>query len=246
MGSNTMTKKNNVISLPDIITNITMMKLNSKVSELEQKQRDTCEMAVRSILKALNCKDEYTHGHSTRVAYYSLCLARELDLSDELLYDIEVAALFHDIGKIGVPDDILRKPDRLNAEEFEIMKKHPELSEEILKGFEPFENIARYTRHHHERYDGRGYPDGLKGEEIPFASRVILIADTFDAMTSTRPYRKGLSYQIAFEELREFSGTQFDPKLVEPFIQAMEKEQAKQEEEFNLTVMQGQYKKDAA
>lgn len=241
-----MAKKNNLISFPGIVTNVAMMKLNSRVQELEQKQRDLCEMAVRSILKALNCKDNYTHGHSTRVAYYSVCLAKELKLSREEIYDIEIASLFHDIGKIGIPDAILTKPGRLNQTEFELMKKHPELSEEILKGFEPFNEIARYARHHHERYDGRGYPDNLKGEEIPLPSRIILIADTFDAMTSTRSYRKGLSYEIAFSELREFSGTQFDPKLVEPFINAMLREQKKEEELFKLDVMNSHFKKDAA
>ena len=126
------------------------------------------------------------------------------------------------------------------------MKTHPVKSYEILKDFTDFQKIAVYARHHHERHDGRGYPDQLKGEDIPLLSRIILIADTFDAMTSTRPYRKGLSYEIAFDELRQFSGSQFDPSLVEVFIDAMTREKAENTETFQLSIIDGEFKKDAA
>lgn len=239
-------KPDNVYSIPELLTSMTLMKLSSEVEDLKKKQKDTCEMAARSILLALDCKDHYTHGHSTRVAFYSLALGREIGLSDEELYELELSALFHDIGKIGVPDSVLLKPSRLTEEEFLQMKAHPTLSYEILKDFEPFQKIAINAKHHHERFDGRGYPDGLKGEEIPFISRIILIADTFDAMTSTRPYRKGLPYEVAFNELEEFSGTQFDPGLVKHFINAMRKEESKNEKTFTLSIMNGTFEKDAA
>ncbi|PIP95245.1 MAG: hypothetical protein COW00_13925 [Bdellovibrio sp. CG12_big_fil_rev_8_21_14_0_65_39_13] len=236
----------NVISMTEIVTNVALMNLSREVQDLKRKQKDFCEMAVRAILHALDCKDHYTFGHSMRVTYYALVLGKELELSGDELYDLELAALFHDIGKIGVPDKVLLKPARLTEEEFLEMKAHPSKSAEILEGFEPFELVAKYAKHHHERYDGRGYPDSLKGEEIPLFSRIILIADTFDAMTSTRPYRKGLAYEVAFSELKEFSGSQFDPQLVEHFCAAMAREEAKKEGTFKLTIIEGEFNKDAA
>jgi putative nucleotidyltransferase with HDIG domain len=241
-----MAKKDNVISLPHLVSGLAMMNLSKEVEDLKAVKKDILEMSVRALLKALECKDDYTFGHSMRVAFYSLQLGKEYGLSDEELYDLELAALFHDIGKIGVPDSVLLKPARLDEEEFLKMKKHPELSAEILKGFAPFEEAAKFAKHHHERYDGRGYPDGMAGEDIPLYSRIILIADTFDAMTSTRPYRKGLPYEVAFEELREFAGSQFDPNLVEFFIKAMERDQAANQPTFALGIIDGEFKKDAA
>jgi HD-GYP domain-containing protein (c-di-GMP phosphodiesterase class II) len=211
--------------------------LSSSLHRVQEENRAICEMAVRSILKALDCKDNYTYGHSLRVAQYCLVLGHHLGLSPEMLYELEVSALFHDVGKIGIPDKILSKPERLNQEEFEIMKKHPVLSYEILKGFKHFETIAINARHHHERFDGRGYPDGLKGEKIPLCSRIILISDTFDAITSSRVYRKGLDVQVAYQELMEFSGSQFDPHLVKNFIKAMIKYREKRENNSLLTMV---------
>jgi putative nucleotidyltransferase with HDIG domain len=227
-----MTKKTNVLPFPQI----------SKKSV----NREFCEMSINCMLLALKASDKYTYGHSLRVAYYSLALGKELGLSEDELYKLEVSALFHDIGKIGVPNEILNKPARLDESEFLQMKRHPEMTAEILEGFKPFEEVALFAKHHHERFDGRGYPSGLKGEDIPYYSRIILIADTFDAMTSTRPYRKGLPYQTAFEELNEFAGSQFDPDLVKSFISAMTKENNKKEETFSLDIINGQFKKDAA
>ncbi len=218
----------------------------SQLDELQKQKRAVCEMAARSILHALDLKDSYTYGHSARVAFYSIELGKQIQLNSDELYELELSALFHDIGKIGIPDGILLKPDRLNDEEFQIMRKHPEMSSEILEGFEPFKNVAKYARHHHERFDGRGYPSKLKGDEIPLFSRIILIADTFDAMTSSRTYRKGLSYEIAFRELLEFSGSQFDPYLVPEFIKAMRKEKRRNEKTFTLKILNQEFKKEAA
>ncbi|MBK24194.1 MAG: hypothetical protein CME70_09360 [Halobacteriovorax sp.] len=220
--------------------------LAAEIKELKQKQKSVCEQAVRSILQALDCKDHYTFGHSLRVTHFALKLGEEMGFDDETLYDLEMSALFHDIGKIAVPDAVLLKPARLDDEEFLQMKQHPSKSAEILEGFEPFEEVAKNAKHHHERYDGRGYPDGLKGEEIPLFSRIILIADTFDAMTSTRPYRKGLPYEVAFAELEEFAGSQFDPELVKNFVKAMTKDRAEKSDTFSLKIIEGQFKKDAA
>lgn len=225
---------------------ISIMSLATKIEELKDEKQKICEMAARTILQALDAKDHYTYGHSMRVCYFSMVVGREMGLTDHEMYELELSALFHDIGKIGTPDAVLNKPTRLNDEEFRIMKQHPVDSYNILKGFEVFEKIAVNAKHHHERYDGRGYPDALKGEEIPLYSRIILIADTFDAMTSTRVYRKGLPYETAYAELIEFSGSQFDPELVQFFISGMKKEQAKKEDQFFIPLMKQSFKKDAA
>lgn len=228
------------------MTTTTLLKMSREIESLKQQHRKTYEMAARAILYALDLKDHYTFGHSTRVAYFSLAAGKKLNLSEKNLYELELASLFHDIGKIGIPDQVLNKPERLVAEEFEVMREHPEKSYQILQQFGDFGEIAIYARHHHERYDGRGYPDQLKGEEIPLFSRIILISDTFDAMTSTRSYRKGLSYQVAFEELRQCAGTQFDPQLVEVFIEALTEIHQQSDETFELSIIQGKFKKDAA
>lgn len=225
---------------------ISIMSLASKIEELKDEKQKICEMAARTILQALDAKDHYTFGHSMRVCYYSLVLGKEMKLTNQEMYELELSALFHDIGKIGTPDAVLNKPTRLTEEEFKIMKKHPVDSYNILKGFDVFEKIAINAKHHHERFDGRGYPDALKADEIPLYSRIILIADTFDAMTSSRVYRKGLPYETAYAELIEFSGTQFDPELVQHFISGMKKEAAKKEDQFYIPLMNKTFKKDAA
>jgi HD-GYP domain-containing protein (c-di-GMP phosphodiesterase class II) len=217
---------------------------NSNVFNLPM--RTYFELTIKTLLNALRCKDEYTWGHSLRVAYFCVSVGREMGLSDEELYELEVSALFHDIGKIGVPDAVLLKPTRLTEEEFQIMKLHPTKSFDILQEFPVFHRMALNAKHHHERFDGRGYPEGIKGDAIPLFSRIILVADTFDAMTSSRPYRKGLAMKIAFSELREFAGTQFDSNVVENFISSMEREQSKNEETFSLQIIAGDFKKDAA
>ncbi len=220
--------------------------LKKEVELYQTKHKKTCEMAARAILYALDLKDHYTFNHSTRVAFYSLILGKEIGLTPQELYDLELTALFHDIGKIGIPDSILLKESRLDNDEFEIMKTHPVKTAEILSNFEDFEKIAIDAKYHHERFDGKGYPDGLKGENIPYFSRIILIGDTFDAMTSSRPYRKGLALAIAFEELLEFSGTQFDPHLVKYFLKAMEKEEKSLDTKFKLEIIGSSFDKKAA
>lgn len=239
-------KKNNVFELPSVSTAMSLLAMASQIESLKAENKKIGEQAARAILKALDCKDSYTFGHSMRVAYFSLVTGAEAGFTPEEMYELELSAIFHDIGKIGTPDVVLNKPSRLSEEEFLIMKEHPEKSFEILKSFPYFEKIAMNARSHHERYDGKGYPQALKGEEIPAAARIILIADTFDAMTSTRSYRKGLPYEVAFEELIQFSGTQFDPKMVRFFIEGMRKEALKGEEEFFIPLMDQRFSKNAA
>jgi HD-GYP domain-containing protein (c-di-GMP phosphodiesterase class II) len=239
-------KKNNVFELPSLSTALSLLGMASQVETLKSENRKISEQAARTILKALDIKDNYTFGHSMRVAYFSLVTGAEAELTADEMHELELSAIFHDIGKIGTPDAVLNKPSRLTEEEFLIMKQHPEKSYEILQDFPDFQKIATNARLHHERYDGKGYPLGLKGDDIPVAARIILIADTFDAMTSTRPYRKGLSYEVAFEELIQFSGTQFDPRLVKMFIQGMKKEALKGEEEFFIPLMDRRFAKNAA
>jgi putative nucleotidyltransferase with HDIG domain len=239
-------KKNNVFELPSLTTSLSLLGMSGQIEELKAQQKKISEQAARTILKALDAKDSYTFGHSMRVAYFSLVTGQEAGLSSEEMSVLEMSAIFHDIGKIGTPDAVLNKPSRLDEDEFQIMKQHPEKSFEILKEFPMFDKIAENARYHHERFDGKGYPIGLKGDEIPICARIILIADTFDAMTSTRSYRKGLSYEVAYEELLQFSGSQFDPKMVRYFIQGMKKEALKGEEEFFIPLMDRRFLKKAA
>jgi putative nucleotidyltransferase with HDIG domain len=190
-------------------------------------------------------KDHETFDHCVRVSRMSRLLAEAAKLSEEECRVIEYAGLFHDIGKVGVPDEILMKPAKLTDAEYEVMKSHPLLSVEILKPISSVEFFAKTlpgVRHHHERYDGRGYPDGLMGEKIPLASRVILVVDTFDAMTWSRPYRKGLPAAVAYKELKEFAGRQFDPRMVEIFLKVHPKWNIANEAQFtevNSTILSG-------
>ena len=241
-----MKKSNNVYQLPSFSSALSLLTMAVEMEQLKDANSKMAEMMARTILKALDCKDHYTFGHSMRVAYFSLVTGRELGLTTDEIKELEIASMFHDIGKIGTPDQVLNKPSHLTEEEFQVMKQHPELSYTILSEYPVFEKIAHFARHHHERYDGRGYPASLKGEDIPLFSRIILIADTFDAMTSTRVYRKGLDYSVAYEELRQFSGSQFDPKCVEAFIQGMAKEELKGEEEFLIPFLGQHFSKSAA
>ncbi|OFZ19612.1 MAG: hypothetical protein A2X94_17375 [Bdellovibrionales bacterium GWB1_55_8] len=181
------------------------------------------QAVAHSLLKALKQRDAYTYGHSLRVAHHSQLLGEAAGLNAFDQRCVEFASLFHDLGKIGIPDSVLLKPARLDAYEEAIIRAHPIKSEDILG---PLAHIPIFAsalpgiRHHHERIDGGGYPDGLIGEDIPLASRIILISDTFDAMTTTRPYRAGLPFERAYKELVQFAGTQFDFQLVKLFIRA--------------------------
>lgn len=179
---------------------------------------------LETLLTALRERDPYTYGHCRRVARLSRLLAESSGLSKAQAENVEISSLLHDLGKLSIPDAILLKEGRLNAKEQEIMKLHPVKSVEILQplaqGLPALLDTLPGIRHHHERMDGRGYPDKISGEKIPLNARIILIADTYDAMTTTRPYRKGLPVETAYKELKIFSGRQFDPELVKIFTRA--------------------------
>jgi len=238
-----MSKKSNISFLNHPSAALAFLSLAERVQQLEDSYRDACEMAARTILQALDVRDNYTYLHSARVAFLSLLLGKEISLTSEELYNLELASVFHDIGKIGVPDRILLKTSQLTDEEFNIMRSHPEKSAEILSKFSQFQEIAIITKHHHERFDGRGYPYNLQGEDIPLFSRIILISDTFDAMTSSRTYRGGLPNETAMEELLKYAGSQFDPYLVNKFVEAFYKDQKEQNTLFHLHIVKGDFKK---
>jgi putative nucleotidyltransferase with HDIG domain len=179
---------------------------------------DESQNIIFTLALALESKDPYSHGHSERVADYALELAKFLNLSKLDQVNIYRASILHDIGKIGIPDAILNKPSALTSEEWSIMKSHPERGEIICSKLNFAREILPIIRHHHEHYDGSGYPDGLSGEYIPFLARIISIADTVDAITSSRPYRLARTFEQVLDELQKGSGTQFDPQLAEAFI----------------------------
>ena len=202
--------------------------LNNKTVILKD-LRELFYKTIKLIAAALDAKDPYTHGHSMRVTMYSMILAKKLNLDDTMLEEIETAGLLHDIGKIGIPQSILCKPGKLTNEEFEVMKSHPEQGEKMLKDIKKLTLISNWLRTHHEKWDGTGYPNGLKGEEIPLSGRIIALADTYDAMTSDRPYRKALSHETAIDEIKRCAGTQFDPVLAQLFIDNQEEISAAKE-----------------
>jgi putative nucleotidyltransferase with HDIG domain len=169
---------------------------------------------VRALGAAMETKDQYTAEHAESLALMAIAVGRELGLSDADLRLLEYAALLHDIGKIGVPGEILNKPDQLNDEEFAEIAKHTLLGEHISSQVDDLKPVARIIRSAHERWDGKGYPDGLRGEDIPLLARILLVCDAYHAMTSDRPYRKALAEDIALAELRQHAGTQFDPDVV--------------------------------
>jgi putative nucleotidyltransferase with HDIG domain len=173
---------------------------------------------LHSLTSAVDAKDAYTCGHSERVAALSKMLALQFGLDDAQAERIYMAGILHDVGKIGVPEAVLKKPGRLTVEEFEQMKKHPAIGAKILQDVKQIQDIIPGVLHHHERFDGRGYPDGLSGHNIPLMGRIICLADCFDAMTSTRTYRKAMPLEVTLADIRRCSGTQFDPALTEAFL----------------------------
>lgn len=177
---------------------------------------------VRSLAQAIDAKDRHTHGHSERVACYALMAGRALGMDENSLWVLESAGYLHDVGKIGISDSVLKKSQRLSSSEWRLMKSHPVTSNSILEPAGLSASLKAAVLHHHERFDGKGYPDGLAGEAIPLEARILAVADAYEAMTSDRPYRKALSHQEAVAELRRNSGVQFDPAVVEAFLKALE------------------------
>ncbi|MEN6515091.1 MAG: HD-GYP domain-containing protein [Fervidobacterium sp.] len=176
---------------------------------------------ILTMIRILEYHDTYTKGHSKNVATIASLIAEKLGLNDELIRKTYWAALVHDVGKIVVPSSILNKESKLTIEEFEVIKKHPVYGHDFLSTSPELRDLARYVFHHHERWDGKGYPAGISGEEIPLISRIIMVADSWDAMRSDRPYRKGLSKEKAMEEILKHSGAQFDPNIAKIFIKML-------------------------
>jgi HD-GYP domain-containing protein (c-di-GMP phosphodiesterase class II) len=188
------------------------------VKEMEEQLAELRTSLICAFNQLLDLKDLNTGVHSTRLAEWALHVAGELGLEGSSLSDIEVAALLHDIGKIGIPDAILQKPAKLTEQEYDLMKKHPEYGWAVLRNVPGMERASLIILHHHESFDGRGYPAGLKGEEIPVGSRIVSVIDSFDAMVSSRPYREGLPFEEAERRLLQARGTQFDPEVVDRFL----------------------------
>lgn len=195
-----------------------------RMKELEEGMSSMRESVICSFNQLLDLKDLSTGTHSSRLAEWAVRVARQLGLEEQQLPSIEAGAILHDIGKIGIPDAILGKSQTLSDSEYEVVKKHPEFGWVALRGIHGLEETSLYVLHHHESVDGSGYPAGLRSSEIPLGARIVCVIDAFDAMVSSRPYRSGLPLQEAIRRLRESSGTQFDPSVVETFIDVLESE----------------------
>lgn len=207
-----------LVLLPPLIVADSAMR---RYFDLHRQTIETLEV----LADIIDARDKYTYAHSSRVADYSKKIAQEMGLMTEEINEIETAGKIHDLGKIEIDDSILRKGTKLTDEEFAIIKRHPEIGYKILSKLRPYRKGSLYVLHHHERYDGKGYPSHLAGSDIPLGARIITVADSFDAMTSDRPYRKAMSQSEAVEELKRCSLTQFDPEVVKAFIEVLEKNQ---------------------
>jgi HD-GYP domain-containing protein (c-di-GMP phosphodiesterase class II) len=197
-----------------------------KIKQVEEQVSALRTSVICAFNQLLDLKDLNTGVHSTRLAEWGMRVGQELGLEEPELQNLEIAALLHDIGKVGVADAILRKPGKLEADEYALMKKHPEYGWAVLRMLPGFERAALDILHHHETFDGQGYPAGLKETESPIVSRIVSVIDAFDAMVSSRPYRKGLPFEEAVRRLIVASGTQFDPVVVQCFLSFAQTEMA--------------------
>ena len=193
-------------------------RINEELSESNERLERAYLDMVQTLRYTVEAKDTYTRGHSDRVSEYSVLIGEKLGLPEDQIKTLRIGGLFHDIGKIGIPDSILLKPDKLSYDEYSQIKNHPSIGAHILGSAEIFKDIIPVVKHHHERYDGNGYPSRLKGEEIPYIARIAAVADTFDAMTSRRSYRGPIDIEHVKEEIKRCEGTQFDPQIAEVFL----------------------------
>ena len=207
---------------------VSQMQLIKKINDELKTTYDKLESAYMETIEILRftveAKDAYTRGHSDRVSAYSVLIGEALGLSEDDLKTLKIGGLFHDIGKIGIPDSILLKTDKLDDEEYSEIKNHPAIGAHILSNATIFKDIIPIVKHHHERFDGHGYPGKLKGEEIPYLARIATVADSFDAMTSKRSYRDSLPIDVVKEEIKKNSGTQFDPEIAEVFLRILDEQ----------------------
>ena len=198
------------------------------IKQINEELADSKELLEKSYLESIEVlrrtvevKDVYTRGHSDRVSEYSLLIGKKLNLPPEQMKTLKIGALFHDIGKIGIPDAILLKTDKLTDDEYSEIKNHPAIGAHILSNASIFADIIPIVKHHHERYDGKGYPARLAGEDIPYLARIVAVADTFDAMTSRRSYRQALDFDYTMNEIERCKGTQFDPAIEDVFLEIL-------------------------
>ena len=213
------------------LSTVGLVKRGSDTIKRRQDERErTFRGTLQALGSALDARDSETEGHSSRVADLAITVGREMGLSRSELDRLEKAALLHDVGKIGVPDAILRKPGPLTEDEWAEMRRHPAIGKNIIKDIPFLENVAEIVHSHHERFDGNGYPRGLKGDEIPLAARIFSVVDAYDAMTSDRPYRKARSPGTATQEIITYSGSQFDPEVVNGFLTVFEQRRVQQRE----------------
>ena len=196
--------------------------INLELKDTNEKLEQAYLDSIETLRYTIEAKDIYTRGHSDRVAEFSVLIGKKLGLSDEDLHTLHLGGLFHDVGKIGVPDSILQKADKLTDDEYSQIKQHPNIGVHILSNAEIFNDILPIVEHHHERYDGNGYPGKLAGEDIPYLARIAAVADSFDAMSSRRAYRDSLSLDKIVSEFMRCRGTQFDPKIDDVFIDILE------------------------
>ena len=194
-----------------------LLKKNGEIRRLYRKLSKSYQATLEALAGALETRDRETRGHCMRVAAYTAFVAGKMGITGQALADIRIGALLHDIGKIGIPDAILLKPGRLTSREREIMKEHPTIGARLLAGIQFLEGAVPVVLSHQECFDGSGYPDGLRGDRIPLGARIFSVVDTYDAMTSDRPYRRAVSYAEALREIRQHAGTQFDPRVVKEF-----------------------------
>ncbi|NIM02650.1 GAF domain-containing protein [bacterium] len=198
-------------------------------AELYKHMQDTYLGTIQTLARAIDAKDPYTKGHSDRVTRYAVKIAKEMNLSQSAIRNIEYSALIHDIGKIGIQESILTKKGGLSGTEYEIVKMHPLIGESIITPVKFLNGVAPLILYHHERFDGKGYLEGLRGEAIPLGARIISVADAFDAMTSDRPYRKALTKKRARDELEKESGKRFDPQVIEAFLRLLDRGELEKE-----------------
>ena len=199
--------------------------IESLVRKLKHALRQNQELfleTIRTLAAAIDAKDPYTKGHSERVSAYSMAIARHLGLGFDDIFHVRIAAILHDVGKLGIRDGILNKPGGLTDEEYEIMRRHPDIGAQIMAPISKLKTIIPGIRNHHETWDGNGYPDKLKGEQIPMVARIIGVADTFDAMTTSRPYQEAMPFTHVTDKMKSMAGTRFDPTVVEAFTAAVD------------------------
>jgi len=212
----------------DLAENFNVMSesIETAIEQLKKAANENHQLfinSIRMLAAAIDAKDPYTRGHSERVARYSIAIGKNLHLPEKEMRNLRISSLLHDVGKIGIDDRILRKPGALSDDEFEVMKQHPVKGAAIMSGVGQLADCIAGMKYHHEKWSGGGYPDGLQGDTIPMQARIVAIADTFDAMTTNRPYQKAMEINYVVDKIKSFASTRFDPKVVDAFVQAVKR-----------------------